>query len=348
MLTTLINALIKPNYLTLEDVGYVSVVPEFFDDIYLYCIGMSKSKNSDFSYKIFKKEIEKEFKDCLFINKETIVHMIFIDDLMVYRKVYDSKQLSIGQQYMSVVKLLPEFNNQLANYKEMNRKALREISLYIDRIKVFINGSSSYLINSDKNFKDTYHLSFDGNGKLPDTFKIIGNQLYRVEDARIKPLEFNFKNSGIDFEESYIFWLSTVSDNESLRKKCIMELNFNNKAFFYLKATDYDQGDPKINMILFKNLSDADMLEISLPELMSDTVNFQKILMLKAAPARKDFEGIYTLVKRHVFENKIIHKWWVSEMCKECVSLNTREKLGFTLKGPLTNDELLVIEAIFI
>lgn len=30
MLNTFVNALIKPNYLTLDDVGYVQVQPDFF------------------------------------------------------------------------------------------------------------------------------------------------------------------------------------------------------------------------------------------------------------------------------------------------------------------------------
>lgn len=138
MLTTLINALIKPNYLTLDDLGYVSVQPDFFKESYLKDIGMIENKdNAKSSYLIFKKETEKEFKDCLFVNQEKIIHMIFIDDLMVYRKAYDSKMLSTGQQYMSIVKRLTEFDNQLAMYKEMDRKALTRIGFYIDKIKNF-------------------------------------------------------------------------------------------------------------------------------------------------------------------------------------------------------------------
>ena len=58
MLTTLINALIKPNYLTLDDLGYVSVQPDFFKESYLKDIGMIENKdNAKSSYLIFKKEI---------------------------------------------------------------------------------------------------------------------------------------------------------------------------------------------------------------------------------------------------------------------------------------------------
>ena len=71
MLTTLINALIKPNYLTLDDLGYVSVQPDFFKESYLKDIGMIENKdNAKSSYLIFKKESEKEFKVCSSIKKK--------------------------------------------------------------------------------------------------------------------------------------------------------------------------------------------------------------------------------------------------------------------------------------
>lgn len=69
--------------------------------------------------------------------------------------------------------------------------------------------------------------------------------------------------------------------------------------------------------------------------------------MLEASDMLTKFV-VYPLLKRHFIENESIQKWWLSEMCKECVSLKTREELGFALEGPLTGDELLVVEAMFI
>lgn len=346
MLTTLINALIKPNYLTLDDLGYVSVQPDFFKESYLKDIGMIENKdNAKSSYLIFKKESEKEFKDCLFVNQEKIIHMIFIDDLMVYRKAYDSKMLSTGQQYMSIVKRLTEFDNQLAMYKEMDRKALTRIGFYIDKIKNFNYDKGFFKINPHKKLKDTYHLMQDGKMQVTD-IKIIGEHLYRIQETGIKPIEFNFNGSGIDFEESYTFWLTHI-DDASLQKESVMEINFNNKTFFYLKAQEYDQDNPKTNMIVFKNLVDADMSKFSFSRIMHDNAKFKKILMLEASDMLTKFV-VYPLLKRHFIENESIQKWWLSEMCKECVSLKTREELGFALEGPLTGDELLVVEAMFI
>ena len=271
--------------------------------------------------------------------------MIFIDDLMVYRKAYDSKMLSTGQQYMSIVKRLTEFDNQLAMYKEMDRKALTRIGFYIDKIKNFNYDKGFFTINPHKKLKDTYHLMQDGKMQVTD-IKIIGEHLYRIQETGIKPIEFNFNGSGIDFEESYTFWLTHI-DDASLQKESVMEINFNNKTFFYLKAQEYDQDNPKTNMIVFKNLVDADMSKFSFSRIMHDNAKFKKILMLEASDMLTKFV-VYPLLKRHFIENESIQKWWLSEMCKECVSLKTREELGFALEGPLTGDELLVVEAMFI
>lgn len=185
----------------------------------------------------------------------------------------------------------------------------------------------------------------DGKMQVTD-IKIIGEHLYRIQETGIKPIEFNFNGSGIDFEESYTFWLTHI-DDASLQKESVMEINFNNKTFFYLKAQEYDQDNPKTNMIVFKNLVDADMSKFSFSRIMHDNAKFKKILMLEASDMLTKFV-VYPLLKRHFIENESIQKWWLSEMCKECVSLKTREELGFALEGPLTGDELLVVEAMFI
>jgi hypothetical protein len=114
-----------------------------------------------------------------------------------------------------------------------------------------------------------------------------------------------------------------------------------------LKAQEYDQDNPKTNMIVFKNLVDADMSKFSFSRIMHDNAKFQKILMLEASDMLTKID-VYTLLKSHFIENESIQKWWLSEMCKECVSLKTREELGFALEGPLTGNELLVVEAMFI
>jgi hypothetical protein len=330
----------------LDDVGYVSVPPEFFKESYLKDIGMIENKvNAKCSYLIFKKENEKEFKDCLFVNQEEIIHMIFIDDFMVYGKVYDSKMLSNGQQYMSIIKLLSEFDNQLAMYKEMDRKALTRIGFHINKIINISYDKGFFMINPHEKLKDTYHLMQDGKMQVTN-IKIIGEHLYQMLETGIKPLEFNFNGSGIDFEESYTFWLTYI-DDESLQKESVMEVNFNDKTFFYLKAKEYDQDNPKTNMIVFKNLVDADMSKFSFSRIMHDNAKFQKILMLEASDMLTKID-VYTLLKSHFIENESIQKWWLSEMCKECVSLKTREELGFALEGPLTGNELLVVEAMFI
>jgi hypothetical protein len=330
----------------LDDVGYVSVPPEFFKESYLKDIGMIENKvNAKCSYLIFKKENEKEFKDCLFVNQEEIIHMIFIDDFMVYGKVYDSKMLSNGQQYMSIIKLLSEFDNQLAMYKEMDRKALTRIGFHINKIINISYDKGFFMINPHEKLKDTYHLMQDGKMQVTN-IKIIGEHLYQMLETGIKPLEFNFNGSGIDFEESYTFWLTYI-DDESLQKESVMEVNFNDKTFFYLKAQEYDQDNPKTNMIVFKNLVDADMSKFSFSRIMHDNAKFQKILMLEASDMLTKID-VYTLLKSHFIENESIQKWWLSEMCKECVSLKTREELGFALEGPLTGNELLVVEAMFI
>jgi hypothetical protein len=301
--------------------------------------------NAKCSYLIFKKENEKEFKDCLFVNQEEIIHMIFIDDFMVYGKVYDSKMLSNGQQYMSIIKLLSEFDNQLAMYKEMDRKALTRIGFHINKIINISYDKGFFMINPHEKLKDTYHLMQDGKMQVTN-IKIIGEHLYQMLETGIKPLEFNFNGSGIDFEESYTFWLTYI-DDESLQKESVMEVNFNDKTFFYLKAQEYDQDNPKTNMIVFKNLVDADMSKFSFSRIMHDNAKFQKILMLEASDMLTKID-VYTLLKSHFIENESIQKWWLSEMCKECVSLKTREELGFALEGPLTGNELLVVEAMFI
>lgn len=105
--------------------------------------------------------------------------------------------------------------------------------------------------------------------------KIIGEHLYRIQETGIKPIEFNFNGSGIDFEESYTFWLTHI-DDASLQKESVMEINFNNKTFFYLKAQEYDQDNPKTNMIVFKNLVDADMSKFSFSRIMHDNAKFKK------------------------------------------------------------------------
>lgn len=346
MLTTFVNALIKPNYLTLDDVGYVQVQPDFFKESYLQDIGIVKSEvNPRSSYLIFTKENEKEFNDCLFINQEKIVHMIFIDDLMVYRMTYESKKTTNGQQYMSVVNLLPEFNKNLAAYQKMDKKALARIGFYINELKNINYDKGYFIINTHVRLKDTYHLTHHGqlDSKL---VKIIGNHLYRVQDAGMNPLGLNFDDSSIEFENAQTFWLTHL-DDESQQKESVMEVNFNNKVFFYVKACQYDQENPKTNMIVFKNLVDADMSKFSFSRIMHDDTKFQKIIRIEATDMVTSFV-VYSLLRKHFMENQDISKWWLSEMCKECVSVKNREELGLTLEGPLSGDELLVVEALFI
>lgn len=346
MLTAFVNALIKPNYLTLDDVGYVQVQPDFFKESYLQDIGIVKSEvNPRSSYLIFIKENEKEFNDCLFINQEKIVHMIFIDDLMVYRMTYESKKPTNGQQYMSVVNLLPEFSKNLAVYQKMDKNALARIGFYVNKRKNFNYDNGHFIITKHKKLKDTYHLNHDGSLDEKD-IKIIGDHLYRVQDTAMKPLGLNFDDSGIEFENAQTFWLTHL-DDESQQKESVMEVNFNNKVFFYVKACQYDQENPKTNMIVFKNLVDADMSKFSFSRIMHEDTKFQKIIRIEATDMVTSFV-VYSLLRKHFMENQDISKCWLSEMCKECVSVKNREELGLTLEGPLSGDELLVVEALFI
>lgn len=346
MLATLINALINPNYLTLENIGYSSVPPEFFKDSYLKDIGIIKSEvNSQSSYLIFKKEIEKEFNDFLFVNKTQIIHMIFIEDLMIYRKAYNSKKQTNGQQYMSIVNLLPEFNNSLAVYKEMDKKALIRIGFYANKIKNFNYADGHFMINTHRKLKDTYHLNHDGCLDEKD-IKIIGDHLYQIQDTEIKPLGTHLNESGIDFENTQTFWLINVED-EYQQKESLMEVNFNNKAFYYIKACQYDPDNPKTNMIVFKNIADADLSKFSFSRIMHDNKRFEKIIMIEATDIVTKFV-LYAMIRKYFMENDKIRKWWLSELCKNFVSIKTREELGLTLEGPLSGDELMIVEALFI
>lgn len=100
-------------------------------------------------------------------------------------------------------------------------------------------------------------------------------------------------------------------------------------------------------MIVFKNLVDADMSKFSFSRIMHDDTKFQKIIRIEATDMVTSFV-VYSLLRKHFMENEVIRKWWLSKMCKECVSVKNREELGLTLEGPLSGDELLVVEALFI
>jgi len=47
-------------------------------------------------------------------------------------------------------------------------------------------------------------------------------------------------------------------------------------------------------------------------------------------------------------DDEAFNDWLMLELYKTCISKTSREELGFRLKGELDQDELLVIEALFI
>jgi hypothetical protein len=351
MLQFIFEVFAKPKILTLDDLGYETIEHDFFEDPDLILMGLVRPDYRKIGHlKSFKRNHQNQMVEYLFINREKIIQSLFVENIIVYKKAYESEKNTVFDQYNSILDLMPKFNHIVEEYKQHNQDELLKIASYLYK-KMKIRGfddkydNSCFEIKLNPSLESVYKIvNYEGNVTLETkNLKVIGTTVYKREETYIEQL--NFENTGISFLPVKSCWLTEV-EHDSRQKKCILELSFNNKSFFYIKAA-LSMEDDEYNMVIFKNLTQADMTNISVDRLIRSGSNFQKIILMKDDKMTSDFL-MYTRMKRVLQNYPEALSWYLNILCKECVSEETREEFGFKLEGDLEGNELLLIEAMVI
>lgn len=351
MLQFIFEVFAKPKILTLDDLGYETIEHDFFEDPDLILMGLVRPDYRKIGHlKSFKRNHQNQMVEYLFVNREKIIQALFVENIIVYKKAYESEKNTVFEQYNSILDLMPKFNHIVEEYKKHNQDELLKIASYLYKkmkMRSFDDkyDNSCFEIKLNTSLESVYKIvNYEGDVTLETkNLKVIGTSVYKREETYIEQL--NFENTGINFLPVKSCWLTEV-EHDSRQKKCILELSFNNKSFFYIKAA-LSMEDDEYNMVIFKNLTQADMTNISVDRLIRNGSNFQKIILMKDAKMTSDFL-MYTRMKSVLQNYPEALSWYLNILCKECVSEETREEFGFKLEGDLEGNELLLIEAMVI
>lgn len=349
MLQFLFEVFAKPKILNLDDLGFETITHDFFKDPELVMLGLVQPdyRKSENGYlKTFKRQHPNEIIEYLFVNREKIIQTLFMEGFIVYRKDYVSEKNTVFEQYLPILNLMPKFNHLVAQYQEHKMEELLPVAQYIhsqmegrtfDHYDV-----SCFEVKRDKSLESVYKITDKEN--VIQNVKVIGSTVYVRDETYIEQL--NFENTGVRFLPLKACWLSDSTRNAP-QKASVLELSFNNKSFFYIKAKLSTDEDDDYNIVIFENVTQADMSNISFDKLVRSGSNFQKTILMKDARMTSDFL-MYTRIKNVLQNYPEALSWYLNILCKECVSEETRKEFGFKLEGDLEGDELLMIEALVI
>ena len=348
MLQFLFEVFAKPKILTLDDLGFETVEQVLFKDSELIMMDLVQAGDEKVGYlKKFKRHHKNEMVEYLFVNREKIIQTLFIEDLIIYKKAYSSEKNTVFEQYQNILDLIPKLNHLANEYQGHKPEEIIQVANYLYKRKKVYSvddhyNNSCFEIKQNESLESVYQIVIDG--KVTQNLKVIGKAVYKREETYINQL--NFENTGVKFMPVKSCWLTDVN-RDSHQKECVIELNFNNKSLFYIKATLSIGEDDEYNIVIFKNLTQAEMTNISFDRLIRNSANFQKILLMKDTQMTSDFL-MYTRMKNILQTHPEALSWYLNILCKECVSEETREEFGFKLEGDLEGDELLLIEAMVI
>lgn len=350
MIQFIFDILSKFKKLKLNDLGYEEVDDNFFDRSELITMGLiSKKCKEKFYFKIFKRSYSNDINQYLVINNEKIIQTIFIDKFMIYKRAYFYKEKAVYKQYDNIYTLMSGFDHVMKTYEKYDSDELKKVAQYVykrmqDHSSENRYENDSFEIEPHKNLKSVYHV-FNSETAITKDLKVIGQSIYLIEETVMCQFDLSFTKAGIEFNPIKTYWLTDVKD-ESFQKNSIIELDFNNGCYFYLKA-EQSANDEELNIIIFRNLTGISMASTPIEYIIKNNKHFQKIVATRDKKMNTDFL-MYARMKSVFLTCPKVSAWFKDEMCKRNVSEKARQELGFKTEGCLEGDELLVIEALVI
>ena len=339
-----------------SDVSKITFKTNYFNnfDNNSYC-----EENSE-SNKYFERSLTAQLKEFIIVGKLKIKHLLIFDGFIVHSKDYRMNNNDNAKgRFEYVNQLYPKLKKTNESYIKMISESEDHILLIAKHISKelpiypFLKSgqNSNLIIKKSQNFKDTYTIvdnigiySPDNkNHSFENEVKIIGDYLYSKRKA---PYSFQMKNDLLKFDAVDFFELRVVTDTDKLRD-CIIEISFNDINFYYMTIKEVKVGR-KINqsIAIFKNKNNERMLFLSPSGVVFDPHSFKMIHHCESSDTYYTLGN--SLFKELSNDDEAFNDWLMLELYKTCISKTSREELGFRLKGELDQDELLVIEALFI
>jgi hypothetical protein len=319
-----------------------------------YCEENSESNN------YFERTLNVQLKEFLIVGKFKIKHLLIFDGFIVYSKDYRmNNNYNAKGRFEYVNQMYPKIKKTNDSYIKMISESEDHILLIAKHISKELpiypflkrGQNSNLIIKKSQNFKDTYTIvdnigiySPDNkNHSFENEVKIIGDYLYSKRKA---PYSFQVKNDLLKFDAVDFFELRVVTDTDKLRD-CIIEISFNDINFYYMTIKEFNFGKKTNQSIaIFKNKNNQRMMFMSPSDVLFAPQSFKMIYHCES------FTTYYTLgnslFKELANDDEAFNDWLMLELHKTCISKSSRQELGFRLKGELDQDELLVIEALFI
>jgi len=316
-------------------------------------------ENSDHN-NYFERPLNDQLKEFIIVGKLKIKHLLIFDGFIVHSKDYRmNNNYNAKGRFEYVNQIYPKLKKTNDSYIKMISESEDHILLIAKHISKelpiypFLKSSenSNLIIKKSQNCKDTYTIvdnigmysPENKNHSFENEVKIIGDYLYSKRKA---PYSFQMKNDLLKFDTVDFFELRVVTDIDKLRD-CIIEISFNDINFYYMTINEVKVGRKiKQSIAIFKNKNNQRMLFLSPSGVMFDPQSFKMIHHWESSDIYYTLGN--SLFKEMANDNESFNDWLMLELNKSCISKESRKEFGFKLKGELNQDELLVIEALFI
>lgn len=316
-------------------------------------------ENSD-NNNYFERSLTDQLKEFLIVGKLKIKHLLIFDGFIVHSKDYRmNNNYNAKGRFEYVNKMYPKLKKTNDSYIKMISESEDHILLIAKHISKelpiypFLKSSqnSNLTIKKSQNSKDTYTIVDNIGMYSPDNknhsfeneVKIIGDYLYSKRKATHN---FQMKNDLLKFDAVDFFELRVVTDTDKLRD-CIIEISFNDINFYYMTIKEFNVGTKIFQSIaIFKNKNNKRMMFLSPSGVMADPQAFQMMHYWESNDTYYTWSN--SLFKELANDDEAFNDWLMLEVNKACISKESRKEFGFKLKGELDQDELLVIEALFI
>jgi hypothetical protein len=315
--------------------------------------------NSD-NNSYFERSLTDQLKEFLIVGKFKIKHLLIFDGFIVHSKDYRmNNNYNAKGRFEYVNQMYPKLKKTNDSYIKMISESEDHILLIAKHISKELpiypflkSGQNSNLtIKKIQNSKDTYKIVDNIGMYSPDNknhsfeneVKIIGDYLY---SKRKTPHNFQIKNDLLKFDAVDFFELRVVTDIDKLRD-CIIEISFSDINFYYMTIKEFNVGKKIFQSIaIFKNKNNKRMMFLSPSGVMADPEAFQMMHHWENSDTYYTWSN--SLFKELANDDEAFNDWLNLEINKACISKESRKEFGFKLKGELDQDELLVIEALFI
>lgn len=303
---------------------------------------------------VFEKKHENGIKELLILNDERITSVLFIDNTMVYKRVFeDIDRNNIIKQYDMVKELIPIISNKVLENKKHNKHNLLLMAKYVKESNTILNhyqlyASSEFSIIQHESEIDVYYLI-----KTVQTesdlriVKVVGDNIYQYKKGDLTSLWSMMVKTGIDFEKTTLSWMTHIKSSV-FEKSSFIELNFNNKSSVYIKVQQMKYCEKDVNFVIFKNPHQKNLLNYSAVNILNNPEIFQ--ILVVDYTDDMNITGLYQLssYNESFMNDANVKKCIMKELCAECLSKETRAALGFKEAGELDDREMMIVEALAI